>query len=805
MVLAQKSATPDTNVESRQDIVLIIRELVPYWEEAIDALAIAWERKGKVTVISGGGGSDELHPWDSPQGNMTRATLITIPPRNSSLLKTVWPSSKMWKVLSELDPQIVIIHEYSPFVLLSGLVWAKSSNRPCVLTSDVGPVQRRLLSISQRLVHEIVNTAVDAVLARTQDAFNQSLISQKTGLLSPHAIDTRFYRRKATPPRIPKRLVQVGSLIPRKGVDLLLRAFALAKRKREDIELVLIGAGDHEGARRLATELAVSDSVQIFGFLNPDDLVEQYRRSDAFVLASRFDSYGVVVHEAAAAGLPLVVSKFAGASATLVEAGRNGYQIDPHDEAEFSSALLNVLDPDLNERFSSESRKISEQFDLVTVATQTATWLSQLLSARPTQTPSNRRPSYGRGVLRFVGSVIVSRFSQFAEIFERDAFSANHREIVFLNRYIPFYRGGIFRKMDQWRSTILLYSGKSLGNLKSADGVESAVVRSFDKASAGGRKIVWLGSTIKLLQIRPKIVLTEMSLSLLSTWCLFALRPFLGFRLIFWTHGFQNFGWGRRGVDLGDFVRLQWMRWSDSVLFYSEGRKADVTAIMGPCAKFFVAPNTLDTSVYDQVFHALKTRMREDILREAGMTSPSMIYVGRLSAEKEVLRLVDVLGLTDGCKRPPSLHIVGGGEEEAELRSCCAKFGNRVVFHGPIFDAEKLGVLIYCSDLMLCSGYVGLNVVDSLAMGCPFATMNDRYLIKRHSPEVRYLYEGENAIFADGVRDLAQRLIDFFEGTFQFSLDRSEIRDRFRSDCSLSRQFEGMRNACLFALGEKSL
>ncbi|MFZ4779140.1 MAG: glycosyltransferase family 4 protein, partial [Terrimicrobiaceae bacterium] len=620
--------------DSPTDLVIIIRALVPYWEEAIDALAVAWGDRGQVTVISGGSGEDALHPWESPQGNMKKARLIEIPPEEHGRFGTVWPRPEVWKTLEQLNPSLVVIHEYSPFVILSGLLWAKAAGKPCVVTSDVGPVQSLNLTRSQKAIHSLVNSIVDGVLARTQDALDQSLISRKSGLLAPHAIDTRFYNRQIIEKKTPNRIIQVGSLIPRKGVDLLLRAFAEAKKVRPDLELVFVGSGDIQTALRMAGDLGVASAVTIRDFLPPLDLVQEYAKSDVFVLASRFDSYGVVVHEAAAAGLPLVISKFAGASATLVVPGINGAQVDPHDTAQFSEAILEALDPERNREYSRASREIAERFDVHSVAFRTATWFHQLLesSGKPSQRENRSRLS---GWIHLLRDLAVGPSRRLLDIVQTDALSSEHRDIVFLNRYVPFYREEILKMTASWRTAMVIYSGKTLGNLKTVEGVESTVVPSHEARIKGANRIFWLAASLKLMRIRPEVVCTEMSLSLLSTWWLFFLRPFLGYGIVFWTHGFQNFGWREKRVDWKDRLRLLWIKWADAILFYSEARRSDVEMVTGPSDKYFVAPNTLDTEPYRVIYDTLETSGREAAALELSIPVPSMIYVGRLTSDKE--------------------------------------------------------------------------------------------------------------------------------------------------------------------------
>jgi len=107
------------------------------------------------------------------------------------------------------------------------------------------------------------------------------------------------------------RVLYVGQLIHRKGVDILLRAFSYVP----NVELHVIGNGEDEQLfKNLASELSLNERVVWVGQL-PDDQVRTYMQSsDILVLPSRHDGWGAVVNEALMAGTPVICSSACGAS-----------------------------------------------------------------------------------------------------------------------------------------------------------------------------------------------------------------------------------------------------------------------------------------------------------------------------------------------------------------------------------------------------------------------------------------------------------------------------------------------------------
>lgn len=120
--------------------------------------------------------------------------------------------------------------------------------------------------------------------------------------------------------------LSVGALCHRKGIDVLLKAFA--RLKTQDWCLVLCGL-DRENGRyqKLANALGVQDQVLFLGAYKADRIAEVYSAADVFLLASRFDGWGAVLNEGASLGLPLIGTDLCGASWHVIDEGKNGFRV----------------------------------------------------------------------------------------------------------------------------------------------------------------------------------------------------------------------------------------------------------------------------------------------------------------------------------------------------------------------------------------------------------------------------------------------------------------------------------------------
>jgi len=144
--------------------------------------------------------------------------------------------------------------------------------------------------------------------------------------------------------KYPHRFLFVGRFEPVKGLDVLLQAWNELCAKTGDWELHLIGNGT------LKARLEATAGVVVKDFMQPEQLMQEVANAGCFLLPSRGEPWGVVVHEFAAAGLPLIMSDVVGAASTFLISGLNGYSFkvnDPVALAKRMQQIINMTDPEL--------------------------------------------------------------------------------------------------------------------------------------------------------------------------------------------------------------------------------------------------------------------------------------------------------------------------------------------------------------------------------------------------------------------------------------------------------------------------
>ncbi|WP_027284191.1 glycosyltransferase family 4 protein [Rubritepida flocculans] len=226
-----------------------------------------------------------------------------------------------------------------------GLIHHPTSLEPGAAREILEPVERLLFAACARLI------VTSPLSARGLEAFG--VAPDRVGVVEPGTDPAPRARGSGGPGC---RILSVGSLIPRKGHDVLLRALA----RLADLDWTLRIAGPApdpvhaDGLRALAEELGLARRVAFLGALQGAALEEEYARADLFALATHYEGYGMAAAEAQARGLPLAITT-GGAIAEVVGPGA-AILSPPGDHASLSRGMRRAIyDPALRAQMAEAS------------------------------------------------------------------------------------------------------------------------------------------------------------------------------------------------------------------------------------------------------------------------------------------------------------------------------------------------------------------------------------------------------------------------------------------------------------------
>jgi glycosyltransferase involved in cell wall biosynthesis len=328
------------------------------------------------------------------------------------------------KTFAELNLEVCFLPSYSPRPSLAALLAAKSLGIRTVMMNDshAGTARARgLAAVLKRGLVGLFDAALVAGIPHKRYFVGLGL-PQDSVLTGYDAVDNDYFAKRAVEVRgqssgfschyeLPKHyFLSLGRFVAKKNLNTLIRAYRLfldtsAERKTD---LVMVGAGEEEAklrclctalnlpvydhdpgrnARRLLDFAPRAPGIHFYGFRQIEENPVFYALADGFILPSLWEEWGLVVNEAMASSLPVVVSETAGCAEDLLEAGppeeslspsvrsladkyalgtrvrRNGFVFDPNSCEELSRVML-CLEESLEVRaaMGSCSRQLVQKF-----------------------------------------------------------------------------------------------------------------------------------------------------------------------------------------------------------------------------------------------------------------------------------------------------------------------------------------------------------------------------------------------------------------------------------------------------------
>lgn len=173
------------------------------------------------------------------------------------------------------------------------------------------------------------------------------------------------YNYRPPKPEI-KRLFCAARLAPEKGLTFAIEALKLLLDKGYDLELRLAGDGPHRPhLEARASKLGIADRVRFLGFVTEDEVVDELRTADLFVLPSFVEGLPVSAMEAMAIGVPVIATNIAGTS-ELIEDGRTGLLIRPSDAEALADAIVRMIKDHAFRLRAAElgRKKVVDEFDV---------------------------------------------------------------------------------------------------------------------------------------------------------------------------------------------------------------------------------------------------------------------------------------------------------------------------------------------------------------------------------------------------------------------------------------------------------
>ena len=357
-------------------VVIAHTDLRIYWPARIRALQDELEKDGRELFII------EIAGKGSPYAFADNAASTFEQRKNWNCL---FPSEKMEDISSKSAAMALYtkLDEIQPDVVMAGAIaftsgatavrWAKENKKGVVIFDDTrmkDVPRNRMVNFIKKIIYHQVD-AIFCPAPEWDETFLNWGFKKEQLFYGVDVIDNEFWNIPSSVaisrPTMPYFLF-AGRFIEVKNLPFLLRAYKryLNATPTNVISLLLVGDGS---AKRLLNQLIIDEQVSnvfMLSFLNQQELKTAYQNAVALVLPSVQETWGLVVNEAMAAGLPVLVSDACGCASTLVRSNINGYSFSAYAEQELADLmmLISVKSKSELDRMGKASKDIISEWGL---------------------------------------------------------------------------------------------------------------------------------------------------------------------------------------------------------------------------------------------------------------------------------------------------------------------------------------------------------------------------------------------------------------------------------------------------------
>lgn len=379
-------------------------------------------------------------------------------------------------------------------------------------------------------------------------------------------------------------------------------------------------------------------------------------------------------------------------------------------------------------------------------------------------------------------------------------------KLIILQRILPHYRKGIFRRLcNKFPGTKIFYGQpfkyESLKN--DGDLSEDIFINCRNIYLDKNGKIFFSRIFRRIINSGPEIIISVFNVGNLNIYILFILRKILKFKLILWSYGYDPVRGFNPDKNFTDKIRLYLSQKADAVIFYWDNGKNEVSKFSKSAGNYFVATNTLDTDKLTEYKNKFDLTGKDKIKKELGVTEINhFVYIGRLLEDKQADILLRAFALVGKVHSDCRLTIIGEGPERSKLENLSHELKlKNVHFEGEVLDEEHAGKWIYISDAFVMPGRLGLSVVHSFCFGTPVISQKKDYHF--HGEGIAYIKDGENGLLAEdgNFQDLAQKMIRIISDPELTNKLRTNAYNSSQNECSADNMIAGFEKAVEFVKG----
>ena len=341
------------------------RHFGPYHRARLAAARAYFQNQGMEIIGLEVAGGNITYPWEQSTNAGPLASYTIFP--DAKYERISWPKAALGviKALERLKPDAVAMAGYVGGDVGGILAWCHLRGRPAILMSESKEDDAPRYFIKERIKGVIVQRFAAAICGgRLHRNYLQKLGLRSSQIsLGYDAVDNCYFRSEAdrhrANPQMARRLpgltdaqpyfLASSRFVARKNLDRLLDAYARYRQQMSrgpaaepPWRLIILGDGPDRARLERSIDTSGLAGICLPGFRQINELPAYYAHAQAFIHPALQEQWGLVVNEAMASGLPVLLSERCGCVPELVASGQNGFTFDPEDVEEMSGLMVKL-------------------------------------------------------------------------------------------------------------------------------------------------------------------------------------------------------------------------------------------------------------------------------------------------------------------------------------------------------------------------------------------------------------------------------------------------------------------------------
>ncbi|MEW6607569.1 MAG: glycosyltransferase [bacterium] len=266
--------------------------------------------------------------------------------------------ARTFSSLRKLNAKVLIIAGYDSPAFWTALLWKRLYRRKAIILSASNEEDRRRIFLREMLKRRFIRNCDAAIVYGSKGREYIRKLGMCPGriFLMGNSVDNEFYWKKSAEFRLEKHalrkelalrkvnILYVGRFSKEKNLIFLLDCInSLPVDDKKVCGLVMVGSGPLMGEVQDYVQKHNMKNVYLAGFKQKEELALYYGICDVLVLPSLSETWGLVVNEAMASGLPIIVSRRCGCYPDIIKEGINGFSFDPHNKEELMNHISNMV------------------------------------------------------------------------------------------------------------------------------------------------------------------------------------------------------------------------------------------------------------------------------------------------------------------------------------------------------------------------------------------------------------------------------------------------------------------------------